>query len=87
MLQALKPEEIAELLRRALRDKRGFGDQVVHIGDDLLEAIANFANGDARTALSTLEMVVLNGEVGSDGSTHRHGRDGGAVHLQKIAFV
>lgn len=69
VLQELKPEEIAELLRRALRDKRGFGDQVVHIGDDLLEAIANFANGDARTALSTLEMVVLNGEVGSDGST------------------
>ena len=69
VLQALKPEEIAELLRRALRDKRGFGDQVVHIGDDLLEAIANFANGDARTALSTLEMVVLNGEAGSDGST------------------
>lgn len=69
VLQALKSEEIAELLRRALRDKRGFGDQVVHIGDDLLEAIANFANGDARTALSTLEMVVLNGEVGSDGST------------------
>ena len=69
VLQALKPEEIAELLRRALRDKRGFGDQVVHIGDDLLEAIANFANGDARTALSTLEMVVLNGEVVSDGST------------------
>ena len=69
VLQALKPEEIAELLRRALRDKRGFGDQVVHIGDDLLEAIANFANGDARTALSTLEMAVLNGEAGSDGST------------------
>ena len=69
VLQALKPEEIAELLRRALRDKRGFGDQIVHIGDDLLEAIANFANGDARIALSTLEMVVLNGEVGSDGST------------------
>ena len=69
VLQALKSEEIAELLRRALRDKRGFGDQVVHIGDDLLETIANFANGDARTALSTLEMVVLNGEVGSDGST------------------
>src|SRR5699024_6737458 len=40
VLQALKPEEIAELLRRALRDKRGFGDQIVHIGDDLLEAIA-----------------------------------------------
>ena len=28
----------------------------------MLEAIAGFANGDARTALNTLEMVVLNGE-------------------------
>ena len=27
----------------------------------MLEAIAGFANGDARTALGTLEMVVLNG--------------------------
>ena len=29
--------------------------------DELVEAIANFANGDARSALSTLEMAVLNG--------------------------
>ena len=29
----------------------------------MLKAIANFANGDARSALSTLEMVVLNGET------------------------
>ena len=28
----------------------------------MLEAVASFANGDARTALSTLEMVVLNGD-------------------------
>ena len=33
------------------------------MGDDLIRQIAQFANGDARTALSTLEMVVLNGEV------------------------
>ena len=32
----------------------------------MLEVIANFANGDARTALSTLEMVVLNGEMDGD---------------------
>ena len=35
----------------------------------MLEVIANFANGDARSALSTLEMVVLNGET--DGDTIR----------------
>ena len=46
-------------------DPRGFGSTEVSIADDLLEAIAAFANGDARTALSTLEMAVLNGE--SDG--------------------
>ena len=31
--------------------------------EDDLKAIAAFANGDARTALNTLEMAVLNGEI------------------------
>ena len=35
----------------------------------MLTAIAAFANGDARSALSTLEMVVLNGEVDENGVT------------------
>lgn len=61
VLQPLKTEEICELLRRALSDARGFGGQKVEISDELVEAIANFANGDARSALSTLEMAVLNG--------------------------
>lgn len=69
VLQALKTEELVTLLRRALTDERGFGNQTVVMPDDLLEAIAVFANGDARTALSTLEMVVLNGDVQADGST------------------
>ena len=69
VLQALKTEELVSLLRRALTDERGFGGQVVHMSEELLEAIAVFANGDARTALSTLEMVVLNGDVQADGST------------------
>ena len=34
----------------------------------MLKMIANFANGDARSALSTLEMVVLNGDSDEDGS-------------------
>ena len=62
VLQALKTEELTELLGRAISDERGFGKQQVEISKELLEVIANFANGDARSALSTLEMAVLNGE-------------------------
>ncbi len=61
VLHALTAEELCELMRRALTDPRGFGGQEVEIGQDLLEMIANFSNGDARTALGTLEMAVLNG--------------------------
>ena len=62
VLQALSVEDLTELLARALQDPRGFGDQKVAMAPGTLEQIANFANGDARTALSTLEMVVLNGD-------------------------
>ncbi|MBQ7849551.1 MAG: replication-associated recombination protein A [Clostridia bacterium] len=69
VLQALKTEDLTGLLRRALTDSRGFGGQKVVMPEELLTAIAVFSNGDARTALSTLEMVVLNGDVQGDGST------------------
>ena len=63
VLQSLKTPELVQLLQRALTDPRGFGDQNIEIQPEMLEAIANFANGDARSALSTLEMVVLNGNI------------------------
>ncbi len=66
VLQALSAEELVGLLHRALTDERGFGDQKVEISDELVGAIANFANGDARAALSTLEMAVLNGDTEGD---------------------
>ena len=66
VLKALQKEDILGLLRRALTVPEGFGNQKVEIADDLLEALAVFANGDARTALSTLEIVVLNGEMEKD---------------------
>lgn len=69
VLQALTTEDLMQLLRRALRDTQGFGNQRVEIADELLTLVATFANGDARTALSTLEMAVLNGELRADGST------------------
>lgn len=66
VLQALKTEELCGLLRNAVSDERGFGRQKIEISDDVIETIANFANGDARGALSTLEMAVLNGETEGD---------------------
>lgn len=67
VLQALKTEELVALLRRALTDERGFGKQKIDVSEDALTEIAEFAGGDARNALSTLEMAVLNGET--DGET------------------
>lgn len=62
VLQALSADDLIQLLKNALRDERGFGEQTVQIEEDMLRMIAVFANGDARTALGTLEMVILNGE-------------------------
>ncbi len=67
VLKALETAELVQLLEHALKDSRGFGNLRVVMEPSMCEAIANFANGDARTALSTLEMVVLNGDT--DGGT------------------
>ena len=69
VLQELKTEELVQLLKRALADEKGFGTQKINIEEELLEMIAVFANGDARTALSTLEMAVLNGDMDAGGAT------------------
>lgn len=67
VLQALSEEDIATLLKNAITDPRGFGNESIEISDEIIHVIANFANGDARGALSTLEMVILNGDY--DGKT------------------
>ena len=72
VLNALTAEEIEGLLRTALTDPRGFGGQEIHLEDGVLPLIARFSNGDARTALNTLEMAVLNGK--RDGETVTVGR-------------
>ena len=68
VLKALSEDDLLTLLRRAIDSEKGFGNQKVIISDDVLRMIAVFANGDARTALSTLEMAVLNGDY-DDGVT------------------
>ena len=67
VLKGLTVEDIASLLKKALENPKGLGGQKIDISDDLVGMIASFSNGDARMALSTLEMAVLNGEMGSDG--------------------
>ena len=62
VLKALSEDDLFALLRRAIESPKGFGNQKVEITNDVLRMIAAFANGDARTALSTLEMAVLNGD-------------------------
>lgn len=63
VLHALSTDEILTLLKHALSSKQGFANVNVSIDEAALSMIAQFANGDARTALNTLEMVVLNGSV------------------------
>lgn len=68
ILKALEEDDLKQMLRRAIKSPKGFGDMKINIADEQLEAVARFANGDARTALNTLEMAVFNGKVSSDGS-------------------
>lgn len=60
VLHSLEKEDILELLQKALKSEKGFQNDNVMIDEDCLYMIASFASGDARIALNTLEMVVLN---------------------------
>ena len=62
VLKSLEEKDIIDLLKRALTDKRGYKNKNIIIKDETLKIIANLANGDARSALTTLEMVITNSE-------------------------
>ncbi len=58
-LASLSAPEIVGLLQRALADSdRGLGELGIAAAPELLEQIAIFANGDARSAYNTLEAAV-----------------------------
>ena len=62
--QPLSPEHIKVLIRRALEDKeRGLGQYEVIMDEDALEFLAHACDGDARRALSALEVAVLSSET------------------------
>ena len=60
VLKELSTKDILTLLKRAIEDDRGFGNSTIKISDENLEFIAEFAGGDARFALTTLDMIITN---------------------------
>lgn len=59
VLKQLEPESIVKILKRAIEDKElGLGKENIVIDDDAIGMLANFASGDARSALNTLDLAV-----------------------------
>lgn len=59
-LESLSPEDIAELIRRAIEDvDRGLGEFQIAVDPDAIEYLSHACEGDARRALSALEIAVL----------------------------
>ena len=68
ILNQLTEEQIVTLLRRALEDpERGLGKMKLRAGDEILEQIAAYSSGDARSAYNVLEVAAAtageNGEI------------------------
>lgn len=67
-LKPLSEQEIISIIKRALTDKeRGFGSLKIEITEEAIYHLAKASDGDARKALSALEIAVLTTEPGSDG--------------------
>lgn len=62
VLNPLSLEDIVNLLKRALTDSKGYGNKNIKCTDEVLTLIANFSNGDARSAYNILEAAVSTGE-------------------------
>jgi putative ATPase len=72
VLRPLTQDEIALLLRRALDDRdQGLGALAVDLDAGVIEAIARFANGDARAALNLLELAVTGAPTITDSAGHQ----------------
>ena len=70
-LKPLSQEDIKTLIRRALTDsEKGLGSYGAVIDDDALDFLSDMANGDARSALTAIELGVLTTEPSADGTIH-----------------
>ena len=70
-LKPLEKEDIKAILRRAVTDKeKGMGSYDAVLAKDALEFLADVANGDARAALTAIELGVLTTPRSEDGKIH-----------------
>ena len=70
-LHPLSREDISLLLNRALEDKeRGLGSFTAQVSGEAMDFWAEYAAGDARSALNALELAVLTTPMGADGVIH-----------------
>ena len=70
-LHNLSKEDIKTLILRAVNDKeKGMGAYNAVIDEDALEFLADVANGDARAALTAIELGILTTERAEDGKIH-----------------
>ena len=70
-LHPLSKEDIKTLLLRAVTDPgKGMGNYGAVLDEDALEFLADVANGDARAALTAIELGVLTTEPSEDGKIH-----------------
>lgn len=70
-LKPLSKEDIKTLLLRAVNDtEKGLGSYNAVIDEDALEFLSDVANGDARAALTAIELGVLTTKPGEDGKIH-----------------
>ena len=68
VLKELSSNDILTLLKKAITDERGVGKQKINIREENLKIIANYANGDARSALTTLDIIITNAEEDKNGT-------------------
>ena len=70
-LKKLDKEDIKVLLLRAVNDvEKGMGAYNAVLDEDALEFLADVCNGDARAALTAIELGILTTERSADGKIH-----------------
>lgn len=93
-LQPLTPTDIGTVLRRAIEDPRGLGG-AVPVDDEAVELIVALSAGDARRALTALEVAAETGErvtvevieQSLDKAAVRYDRDGDQHYDVISAFI
>ncbi|OJX94376.1 MAG: AAA family ATPase [Micrococcales bacterium 73-15] len=87
-LHSLEPEDVADLVRRAVADERGLGG-TVELSEEALEQLVRLVGGDARKALTVLEAAAATAleEQADDDETDQGEDDAGAPAVITIDVV